>query len=208
MIVKSIKSVVKFFFMLNKISNINIIIKTIAIPPKIKLNIIKIKDQIILACFMGSSKKKYFIIPKCIQIQKTNQNLSFYGIENTKILLLTQKFFDKLSHEFRNLKRIFFKTISIRGVGLKVTLINPPFNNECLELKLGFSHLILITIPQELNVTVLKKKIIIAGYNNIQVGNFTDKIKKFKPLNIYTGKGLWLKSKEKIFLKSLNKLKV
>jgi ribosomal protein L6P/L9E len=194
--------------MLNNFPKLDIIIKTIAIPFRMNLKIIKVKNQIILACFIESSKTKYFIVPKCIQIKKVDQNLFFYNAEKAKIVYLTRKFFDELTYECRNLKKTFFKTITIRGVGLKATLIKSPASNSCLELKLGFSHLILLTIPQDLNVTVLKRKIIIAGHNSIQVGNFTDKIQKFKTLNIYTGKGLWLKSKEKIYLKSLNKLKV
>lgn len=206
--VKSIKLVAKFSFMLNKFLKSNIIVKTIAVPSTMSLKIVKVKSQIILACFIKSSKTKYFVVPKCIQIKKIDQNLLFYGIEKEKISYLTYKFFDALSYECRNFKKTFFKTITIRGVGLKAILIKSLISNYCLELKLGFSHLILISIPQDLTVTVLKRKIIIAGDNSTQVGNFTDKIQKFKTLNIYTGKGLWLKSKEKIYLKSLNKLKV
>ena len=92
----------------------------------------------------------------------------------------------------------------IRGVGLKITLISQPI--KLLQLKLGYSHQILLSVPAGLNITVKKKKLLVEGADKVIVGNFANKIANFKSLNNYTGKGLWLKSYQKFILKEIKKI--
>jgi hypothetical protein len=175
--------------------------KDFSIPNYISIDFLNINSSIrflILKSNLGV--KKYIKIPSCVFISKNKQFLNFKFIKG----LQSSKFFRVFFSLYQEFKYKIFKTIIIRGVGLKITLLDEliPF----LELKLGYSHKILLVIPKNLNVVVKKKKILIEGSDKVLVGNFVNKIISLKPLNNYTGKGLWLKSYQKIFLKEIKKI--
>jgi len=144
--------------------------------------------------------KKYIKICSSIIVDKIKQKLNFKYTKE----LETSKFFRAFFMVFKELQYKFFETIIIRGVGLKVTLINKP--SSLLELKLGYSHKISLTVPKILNVTIKKRKLLVQGSDKVIVGNFVNKIINFKSLNNYTGKGLWLKSYQKFTLKEIKKI--
>ena len=77
------------------------------------------------------------------------------------------------------------KKLIVEGIGFKVEIVGKE-----LELNLGFSHQIKVTIPEDLNVTVEKNKITISGINKETVGQFASKIKSFKKPEPYKGKGI------------------
>ena len=144
--------------------------------------------------------KKYIKLSSCIFVNKIRQVLSFKFLKISQVL----KFFRMFFSLYRELKYKIFKIILIRGVGLKVALLDKPW--PCLELKLGYSHKILLFIPKDLNIIIKKKKFLVEGFDKILVGNFVNKILNFKQLNKYTGKGLWLKSYNKFILKEIKKI--
>jgi len=183
----------KFFFMFNKSFNI---------PKSISIDFLVLKNSTrFLILKNNSGIKKYIKIPSFITVNKNKQILNFKYTKESQ----TSKFFRIFFTLYQELKYKIFETIIIRGVGLKVTLIdeNPL---SLLELKLGYSHKILLPIPENLNVIVKKKKLLIEGSDKVFVGNFVSKIIKFKELNNYTGKGLWLKSYQKFVLKEIKKI--
>ena len=192
MSVKKKKLGEKFFFMFNK---------SFIIPNSISISFIVLNNSarfLTLKNMLGV--KKYIKIPSFITVDKINQKLNF---KYTKTLE-TSKFFSIFSKICQELKYKFFETIIIRGVGLKISLIEKP--TPFLELKLGYSHKILLAIPENLKVVAKKKKLLIEGSNKVLVGNFVNKIINFKSLNNYTGKGLWLKSYQKFILKEIKKI--
>jgi hypothetical protein len=148
----------------------------------------------------NSGVKKYIKIPSFVTINKSKQILNFKYIKESQASIFFRTFFTI----YQELKYKIFETIIIRGVGLKITLIDKP--STFLELKLGYSHKILLEVAENLNVIVKKKKLLIGGSDKVSVGNFVQKIINFKPLNNYTGKGLWLKSYQKFILKEIKKI--
>tara|TARA_Y100000782_G_scaffold109770_1_gene135183 strand:- start:271 stop:807 length:537 start_codon:yes stop_codon:yes gene_type:complete len=175
--------------------------KSFTIPNSISISFIVLNNStrfLVLKNAIGV--KKYIKIPSFITVDKTNQILNFKYTKE----LQTLKFFRVFSAIYQELKYKFFETIIIRGVGLKVTLIDKP--TSFLELKLGYSHKILLSVPSDLNVIVKKKKLLVEGSDKVLVGNFVNKIINFKSLNNYTGKGLWLKSYQKFILKEIKKI--
>lgn len=192
MSVKKEKLEERFFFMYNKSLNIT---------GSISINFLVLNDFsrfLLLENSLGI--KKFIKIPNSISINKNKQILNFKYIKE----LQTAKFFQTFFSLYQELKYTIFETIIIRGVGLKITLINEPI--KFLELKLGYSHKIVLIIPQSLNIIVKKKKLLIEGSDKVIVGNFVNKIINFKLLNKYTGKGLWLKSYQKFVLKEIKKI--
>lgn len=141
----------------------------------------------------------YIVIPKFILIQKQNQNLKF--------LLKTQlnlkefngflSYFDSLLYGFRLPLK---KTLLLRGLGLKGTL-----NNNILQLKLGYSHIVNVNVNTQIfNFIIGKNFISIFCYNKGLVGNFVKNLYKLKKADPYKGRGLMLKNKP-IVLKTIKK---
>ena len=100
------------------------------------------------------------------------------------------------------LKFYIYKNIFIRGVGLRINFLEDSLNK--LKLKLGFSHFIYLNYSKELIISIFKKKILIRSYNNILLGNFCMFLKKYRPINVFTGKGLHIK-RSKFKLKQYTK---
>lgn len=190
--VKKEKLEEKFFFMLSRSFNI---------PNSISINFVILKNSSRFLILKNSyGVKKYIKIPSFIGVDKIKQRLNFKYIKEAKVSI----FFRMFSIIYQELKYKFFETIIIRGVGLKITLIDKP--STFLELKLGYSHKILLAVPKNLNITAKKKKLLVEGSDKVLVGNFVNKIISFKSLNNYTGKGLWLKSYQKFILKEIKKI--
>lgn len=190
--VKNEKLVEKFFFMYSKSFNIS---SSISISLLVLDNLNRF---LILKNNLGVVK--YIKVPSFIFVSKNNKILNFKYTKKSQL----SKFFRFFLNLYQELKYKIFETIIIKGVGLRVTLVESPI--KMLELKLGYSHKILLLVPKNLNIIVKKKKFLIEGVNKVVVGNFVNKIINFKPLNNYTGKGLWLKSYQKFILKEIKKI--
>lgn len=88
----------------------------------------------------------------------------------------------------------------IKGVGYKILL-----DGDYLQLKLGYSYLINIKIPNNIKINNSKKNIIIFSSNDLcKLTSFVHCIKKYRKPGIYKEKGLFFKE-EKFFLKEIKK---
>ena len=80
----------------------------------------------------------------------------------------------------------FQKQLDIVGVGYKAE--NRPYG---LQLALGFSHPVVVAIPEGLTVEVPKPtNIIIKGYDKHLVGQFAANLRRIAPPEPYKGKGI------------------
>jgi len=77
------------------------------------------------------------------------------------------------------------KKLIVEGVGFRVNL-----EGNTLVLKLGFSHLVNVEIPEGLKVEVEKNNIKISGIDKEMVGAFAAKVKAYKKPEPYKGKGI------------------
>jgi large subunit ribosomal protein L6 len=93
----------------------------------------------------------------------------------------------------------YTKKLRLIGVGFRATV-----TDNTLKLKLGFSHIVDITIPQNLKITRIKNFILVEGVDAALVGNFADFIKKKRLPDLYKGKGIFYKN-ENIKLKIIKK---
>ena len=80
----------------------------------------------------------------------------------------------------------FEKTLEIIGVGYKAALED----NKNLKLEVGFSHSVVLEIPDNIKVSVEKSKIIVSGIDKQKVGEFAAKIRAVKKPEPYKGKGI------------------
>lgn len=179
--------------------------KKINIPSILKIEIFCFNTLKFL--IIGNQYKNfYFLIPKNLKIFFFNNFLFFHLNMFKKSVNTLYKynkfFFTKIFTKILYLQKYLAKTIFIRGVGLRINFLEDSLNK--LKLKLGFSHFIYLNYSKELIISIFKKKILIRSYNNILLGNFCMFLKKYRPINVFTGKGLHIK-RSKFKLKQYTK---
>lgn len=79
----------------------------------------------------------------------------------------------------------FEKQLEINGVGYRADI-----EGSNLNLKLGYSHPIVLSVPEGLDVKIEKNIITINGISKEQVGQFAALIKFQRPVEPYKGKGI------------------
>lgn len=78
----------------------------------------------------------------------------------------------------------FEKKLELNGVGFRMAL-----KGKQIDLALGFSHPVLVDIPEGINVNVEGLVMTISGINKQKVGQFAAEIRALKPVEPYKGKG-------------------
>jgi large subunit ribosomal protein L6 len=78
----------------------------------------------------------------------------------------------------------YTKKLILEGVGFKSEV-----KGTELHLALGFSHPVVVQIPEGLTVTAEKNNITISGINKELVGAFAAKVRSLKKPEPYKGKG-------------------
>ncbi len=81
--------------------------------------------------------------------------------------------------------KLFEKKLSVEGVGYKVGL-----NDNKLTLNVGFSHSVILQVPEDVIVEVEKNIISIKGASKESVGQFAAEIRAVKKPEPYKGKGI------------------
>ncbi len=91
-----------------------------------------------------------------------------------------------ISNMIHGVSEGFSKHLLIEGVGFKVQLQGKQVN-----LSLGFTHPVLMDIPEGITVETPKPtEILIKGIDKMKVGDFAAKIRKIYPAEPYKGKGV------------------
>jgi hypothetical protein len=159
------------------------------------------KTQKFLFITNNENKKVYFLIPNLLNF-KYNKNFLFFFTKNIckKLLFI---FFFNFTFFFKQIKNIFYKTLYIRGMNYKINFLENSVN--ILKLKLGYSHLIFLNLVNNIYIKILKKKIIFKCFSKIILGNFIKLLYYYRPINIFTGKGLLIKTRKKFKLKEYSK---
>jgi ribosomal protein L6P/L9E len=150
-------------------------------------------------------KKKYFYIStqitNNIKILYYFKNNDFQIYTNSKILIIQPLFHTKKKNiqlcglysiklrQFSQqvLKKVFKKILFLKGIGFKAKV-----DGVFLQLKLGFSHEVILTIPKYIKVHVLKaNKIMCVGSDKDQLSQFISTIRLSKKKDPYKGKGIF-----------------
>ncbi|MEA1922749.1 MAG: 50S ribosomal protein L6 [Pseudomonadota bacterium] len=79
----------------------------------------------------------------------------------------------------------FSKSLEIKGIGYKAAV-----KGNTLDLALGFSHPIAYPIPDGINISVDKEKVVVQGIDKQLVGAVAADIRSFRPVEPYKGKGI------------------
>jgi large subunit ribosomal protein L6 len=79
----------------------------------------------------------------------------------------------------------FLKRLSVEGIGYRAEL-----SGKALKLSVGFSHPVLMQVPEGLTVAVEKNIISVSGADKDQVGQFAASVREVKKPEPYKGKGI------------------
>lgn len=173
-------------------------IKKITIPESIILSFIFIKNKKFLG-IKGNSAVKYILIGKNVNLSKENNTiLSKIENEDEKSLIQFNQLNEIIINNIRTCNAIYKKRLILKGLGFRITIFN---KSKKIQFKIGFSHLISLTIPKGIKIKKKKKKnfLKIEGPDKVLLGNFVNKIKNLRKPDSYKGKGFWSKyEKEKL----------
>nr|YP_009455840.1 50S ribosomal protein L6 [Dictyopteris divaricata]YP_010205345.1 50S ribosomal protein L6 [Grateloupia livida]AQZ25056.1 50S ribosomal protein L6 [Dictyopteris divaricata]UAV85914.1 50S ribosomal protein L6 [Grateloupia livida] len=157
----------------------------IAIPENVE---VEVKEQIIN--ITGPHGKLVREISSTISIQLANNFLTLKKRDNSRF---TNQLYGLSRTLINNMiigvSKKFDKTLMLEGVGYRAQIVN-----KDLVLNLGFSHPVLLLIPDGIEVVLEKNGIIIIrGFDKELVGQFAATIKSKRPPEPYKGKGILFK---------------
>ena len=90
-----------------------------------------------------------------------------------------------VSNMISGVNNAFEKKLIVEGVGFKAEV-----KDKDLVMNLGFSHNVVMKIPDDLNVTVEKNVVTVSGIDKERVGRFSSDIRAKKKPEPYKGKGI------------------
>jgi len=169
----------------------NLVKQSIKIPLNISVeiekNLLLIKGPLgqktitlLIKVLIDKNKKEIFITDILNSECLGNKKLNNKALQGSTFALIKQHFLG-VSIGFR-------KQLNIVGVGYRAFIEN---NSNILTLKLGYSHPVMITIPNNLKIVCLKPTVIsIFGIDKQKVNEMAAKIKSYKIPEPYKGKGI------------------
>ena len=154
----------------------------VAIPAGVK---VKQDGQQIL--IEGPKGKLSIALPPPISVSITGQQLEVKRAnEEQPVRALHGLYRALIANMIQGVVSGFAKELEIAGVGYRAQL-----KGKQLELSVGFSHPVVVAIPEGITVEVPKPTtLIIKGYDKQLVGQFAANIRRIAPLEPYKGKGI------------------
>jgi large subunit ribosomal protein L6 len=90
-----------------------------------------------------------------------------------------------INNMFAGVQKAYVKKLILEGVGFRVAL-----TGTSLTFNIGFSHPVVMPVPQGLTATVEKNEITVSGIDKEQVGQFAADLRALKKPEPYKGKGI------------------
>lgn len=162
---------------------------------------------------MSRVGKNPIVLPEGVQIQMNNVDVSITGggktlsvplwphlkiTEDAGKVIVEREQEDSKTRSFHGLCRTLIqnavtgvskgwsKSLELNGVGYKANVAGGK-----LELSLGYSHPIFLSLPEGIEVKVEKQtRITVSGADRELVGRIAHKIRSFRPPEPYLGKGI------------------
>jgi len=161
---------------------------------------------------MSRIGKQEILIPKGVTVTQTGDTITVSGskgkiskifrdditftISADKIILNIKRndkfskalwgtYASHLKNMIKGVETPYQKKLILEGVGFKSEIKGKEFN-----FALGFSHPVIVPIPEGINATTEKNNITISGIDKELVGSFTAAIRALKKPEPYKGKGM------------------
>jgi large subunit ribosomal protein L6 len=157
--------------------------KAVEIPDKVKVNI----DNDGAVSVEGPKGKLQWKLPRNIRANVQDNRVSLVREAETRSVKALHGMSRSLVHNMvQGVSEGFTKQLEIEGVGFRAAV-----QGSILNLSLGFSHPVPLSIPNDIKITVAENtKITIQGPDKKLVGQVAADIRRFYPPEPYKGKGV------------------
>jgi large subunit ribosomal protein L6 len=154
----------------------------IPVPKEVK---IQIKDKGIL--IEGPKGKINKTLPDPLSVEVKDNLLFVKRTGDTKIIKSLHGLYRALiANSIKGVTEGYVKELEIQGVGFKASV-----QGNTLTMSLGFSHPVVISIPEGLKIEVPKPtQIILRGIDKELIGRIASEIRAIYPPEPYKGKGI------------------
>lgn len=156
----------------------------VVIPEKVKVAVNPANNSVLVEGPKGKVQKTFAPV---VKIDVANQQVTFSPTEETRFsraMYGTAR--SVVAGMVKGVTEGYVKELEIQGVGFKANL-----KGNQLDLALGYSHPILMTIPEGIKVTVTDQtKLKVEGADKQLVGAVTAEIRSYYPPEPYKGKGV------------------
>ena len=145
-----------------------------------------------------NSKLYYLSIPNSISWKLNDSKLYFSSFFYKEVLQFLRLFQIWLKKQ----ESIIKKKLILKGLGFRISFDE---KLNMLILKVGYSHLVNISLPMEkIKLKIQKNSIILESNDNIILGNICNIIKNCRSIDVYKAKGFFFRN-DKIKLKPVKK---
>ncbi len=163
--------------------------KPVQIPDGVKVEIKKEEAKIIISGKNGSNTLNYE--PDMVDIILQGNTITVQPKANEKPHKARWGLYARLiKNALTGVVTPFTKQLEINGVGYTVSV-----SGSILHLTLGYSHGIAFVIPPEVKCQIKQEKgknpvIVLTSHDKYLVGEVAALIRKLRPVNVYSGKGI------------------
>lgn len=121
-----------------------------------------------------------------IEVKIENNEITLTPVRNSlDILSLWGTYGSHVRNMMAGVNTLYVKKLIIEGIGFKSDV-----KGKELHMSLGFSHPVVMSIPDALKVTAEKNVVTISGMDCELVGQFAAKVRSMKKPEPYKGKGI------------------
>ncbi len=126
-------------------------------------------------------------LPDGVEVKKVDNVLTFSATDDRKSsIAVTGTIRSVVNSIVTGVSSGFEKRLILVGIGYRVQL-----QGKKLSLSLGFSHPVVYTVPEGIEIeTVSATEIVVRGCSKQQVGQVSAEIRAFRPPEPYKGKGV------------------
>jgi large subunit ribosomal protein L6 len=156
--------------------------KPIEVPSTVKVAVTESRVQV-----EGPKGKLEFHFGPRVKVALKDKVLTFTNVTPAKTdRALQGTARSVVSNMIKGVTEGYLKELSIEGVGFKAQV-----QGKQLNLSLGFTHPVLMDIPEGLTVETPKPtQVIVKGIDKVKVGQFAAKVRKVYEAEPYKGKGV------------------
>lgn len=143
---------------------------------------VTLKDGLVV--LKGTKGELQYRCPENTHVVQEGQVLKVAATPDTKAGHLVGLTFRMLQNMMKGVTDGFLKELELNGVGYRMAM-----KGQVLNLQLGYSHEINFDIPKGIQIEIKANRISIRGSDKQLVGQVADKIRGFRPVEPYKGKG-------------------
>ena len=125
-------------------------------------------------------------VPETVDVKLEGSQISLVpNVDTLEALALWGTTASHIVNMVSGVNKLFARKLLLEGIGYKAEV-----KGATVVLALGFSHPVVVTIPEGITVLIEKNAITISGIEKDKVGEFAGRLRSLKKPEPYKGKGI------------------